>query len=57
MSTLKEELADIRRKLGPYVALQRDEAWRLHDAEIARALARLVDVVAELAAKAEAKER
>jgi len=49
ISPMKEELADIRRRLGPLTALQREDPWRLNDAEIARALVRLVDIVEKLA--------
>ena len=46
---ITEELADIRRRLGPYTALQRDEAYLLNDAEIARALVRVTKVVDSMA--------
>jgi len=41
----RQELADIRRKLGPYTAIQGDEPWRGCDAEIARCLVRVVAVM------------
>jgi hypothetical protein len=47
--TKAERLKEIRRRLGPYTALQgSDEPYRLNDAEIARRVAELVEVVLEL---------
>jgi hypothetical protein len=43
---LRDELQEIRRTLGPYTALQgSNEPHRLNDAQIARAVARLIAVV------------
>lgn len=43
------DLAEIRRRLGPYAALQPDEPYRLNDAGIARQLVELTKVVERLA--------
>lgn len=49
MATKKERLAEIRRRLGPYTALQGSSVpFRLNDAELARRLAELVQIVSEL---------
>lgn len=48
--TKRERLAEIRRRLGPYVALQSsNEPWVLREAEIARRLVELIELVGELA--------
>jgi len=47
--TRQARLAEIRRGLGPYVALQGSEPFRLCDAEIARRLVGLIEIVDGLA--------
>jgi len=42
---LRKELQEIRRSLAPYTALQPNEPYRLNDAQLARAMARLILVV------------
>ena len=54
-ANIKRDLAEIKRRLGPYVTLQGSEPFRLCDAEIARRLVELTDVVARLADEVEAK--
>ncbi len=49
VKALRDELHEIRRTLGPYTALQgSNEPHRLNDAQIARAVARLLLVVDRL---------
>jgi hypothetical protein len=54
--SLSARLAEIRRRLGPYTALQH-EPWRMCDAEIARRLLELIEIVAEIARDIEAVRR
>lgn len=47
--TKRERLAEIRRRLGPFTALQgSNEPWVLREAEIARRLVELIELVGEL---------
>lgn len=47
----RERLAEIRRRLGPYTQLQNSEPWRLCDAEIARRLVEVVNLLDEVLAE------
>jgi hypothetical protein len=47
----RERLAEIRRRLGPYAQLQNSEPWRLCDAEIARRLVEVVNLLDEVLAE------
>jgi hypothetical protein len=40
-----KELAEIKRKLGPMTRVQRDQAHEFSDAEIARSLVRLIELL------------
>jgi hypothetical protein len=52
--TKAERLKEIRRRLGPYAAVQGTvESYRLNDAEIARRLVELTEVVLELVTELE----
>lgn len=58
MEKTHERLMEIRRRLGPYTALQDDRyPHRLNDAEIARRLCELIEIVDELAAEVRGEER
>lgn len=47
--TKTERLKEIRRRLGSYTALQgSDEPFRLNDAELARRLVELIELVMEI---------
>jgi len=49
VKALRDELQEIRRALGPYTALQgSNEPHRLNEAALARAMARLIVVVARV---------
>lgn len=50
---VRAELAEIKRRLGPYAALQPSEPHRLADAEIARRVQSLVEIVDHLAEEVE----
>jgi hypothetical protein len=45
---LRAKLQEIRRRLGPYTALQGDQPYRLCDAEIARRLAEVIEILDEV---------
>jgi hypothetical protein len=45
---LRAKLQESRRRLGPYTAIQRDDPWRVCDAEIARRLAEVIEVIDEM---------
>lgn len=47
MTTKKERLQEIRRRLGPYMSV-RDEPFAMCDAEIARRIVELTRIVEEL---------
>ncbi len=42
---LQAVLRETRRKLGPYVAIQRDDPWRQSDAALARALVTVIEIL------------
>lgn len=47
--TIRESLAEIKRKLGPYTHISRDQSFAQNDAELARQIVALIDVVDRLA--------
>jgi hypothetical protein len=54
----RKELAEIRRRLGPFTALQcSSEPWRLNEAEIARRLCEVIRVLDDTIASLPSHDR